>query len=52
MLEDGEELAVVSRPLGHAGLSTTADVHAHLTNRMQERAAARIDSILGTTASG
>ena len=31
MLEDGEELAVVSRTLGHADLSTTADVYAHLT---------------------
>ena len=26
MLEDGEELAVISRSLGHANLSTTADV--------------------------
>jgi integrase len=52
MIEDGEELAVVSRSLGHADLSTTADVYAHLTNRMQERAAARMDSILGATASG
>ena len=29
MLEDGEELAVVSRSLGHSQLSTTADVYAH-----------------------
>ena len=49
MLEDGEELAVVSRALGHADLSTTADVYAHLTNRMQDRAAARTDAILGGT---
>jgi integrase len=48
MLEDGEELVVVSRSLGHSDLSTTADVYAHLTNRMQERAAARMDSILGS----
>jgi site-specific recombinase XerD len=43
MLEDGEELAVVSRTLGHADLSTTADVYAHLTPAMLERSAARID---------
>ena len=47
MLEDGEELAVISRSLGHANLSTTADVYAHLTPAMLERSAARIDGILG-----
>jgi integrase len=46
LLEDGEELAVVSRILGHADLSTTADVYAHLTPSMLERSAARMDSIL------
>lgn len=46
MLEDGEELAVVSRALGHADLSTTADVYAHLTPAMRARAAARMDRIL------
>ena len=47
MLEDGEELAVISRSLGHANLSTTADVYAHLTPAMLERSAARMDAILG-----
>ncbi|MGH2463107.1 MAG: hypothetical protein ACRDFZ_05725 [Candidatus Limnocylindria bacterium] len=42
----GEELAVVSRTLGHADLSTTADVYAHLTPTMLERSAARMESIL------
>lgn len=46
MLEDGEELAVVSRTLGHADLSTTADIYAHLTPAMLERSAARMDAIL------
>jgi integrase len=46
VLEDGEELAVVSRALGHADLSTTADVYAHLTSKMLERAADRMDRIL------
>ena len=47
MLEDGEGLAVISRLLGHANLSTTADVYAHLTPAMLERSAARMDGILG-----
>lgn len=47
MLEDGEELAVISRSLGHANISTTADVYAHLTPAMLERSAARMDAILG-----
>ena len=47
MLEDGEELVVISRSLGHATTSTTADVYAHLTPAMLERSAARMDSILG-----
>ena len=50
MIEDGEELAVVSRSLGHADLSTTADVYAHLTPAMQRRAAERMDRILGAAA--
>ena len=48
MLEDGEELAIISRTLGHADLSTTADVYAHLTPAMLERSASRMDSILRT----
>jgi site-specific recombinase XerD len=46
MLEDGEELAVISRMLGHSDISTTANVYAHLTPAMQERSAARMDTIL------
>jgi integrase len=46
MREDGEELAVLSRSLGHANLSTTADVYSHLTPTMLERSAARMDAIL------
>ena len=46
MIEQGEDLTVVSRMLGHANLSTTADVHAHLTRRMLDRAAERMDAVL------
>jgi integrase len=47
MIESGEDLGVVSRILGHADLATTADVYAHLTPAMLERAADRMDGILG-----
>jgi integrase len=40
-------LGVVSRNLGHAGLSTTADVYVHRTPAMLEGAAARMDELLG-----
>jgi integrase len=46
MIESGEDLGVVSRILGHADLATTADVYAHLTPAMLDRAAERMDAIL------
>jgi site-specific recombinase XerD len=46
MIESGEDLGVVSRILVHADLSTTADVYAHLTPAMLDRAAQRMDTIL------
>jgi integrase len=46
-LEQGEELAVVSRVLGHASLAATADTYGHLTSAMLDRAAERTDTILG-----
>ena len=46
LLEQGEELGVVSRILGHADFSTTADVYAHLTRTMLGRAAGRMDAAL------
>jgi integrase len=52
LLEAGEDLAVISRSLGHANFSTTADVYAHLTPAMLERSAARMDAILGRRATG
>lgn len=52
LLEDGEELAVISRILGHSNLSTTADVYAHLTPAMLQRSADRMDGILRKRAAG
>jgi integrase len=46
-LEQGEELAGLSRILGHASITTTANVYGQLTDSMLGRAAERTDSILG-----
>ena len=51
-LEQGEELAVVSRILGHASIATTEDVYGHLTDAMLGRAAELTDVILGRTVTG
>ena len=45
-LEDGEELAVISRMLGHANFATTANVYAHVTPTSFQRSADRMDGIL------
>jgi site-specific recombinase XerD len=47
LIEQGEELGVVSKIQGHSDLATTADVYAHLTMSMTQRAADRIDDVLG-----
>jgi integrase len=46
IIESGEDLGTVSRILGHADFSTTADVYAHLTPTMLDRAAERMEAIL------
>ena len=46
LLKHGEELAVVSKLLGHSSVTTTANVYMHLTRDMQRRAADRMDAIL------
>jgi integrase len=52
LLESGEDVGVVSRILGHSTVSLTLDIYGHLTDRMTERAAARMDAILEGTATG
>jgi integrase len=46
LLEQGEELGVISKILGHTNVATTADVYAHLTPAMTERVAERLDAVL------
>ena len=51
LIEGGVELAVVSRALGHADLSTTADVYGAWTRDMAGRVASRMDDVLRRRAS-
>lgn len=52
MIEGGEDLGTISRILGHADFSTTANVYAHLTPAMLDHAAERMDGILGRQTGG
>ena len=45
-LEAGADLFEVSRALGHASITTTANVYGHFTKAMAERAADRMTTIL------
>lgn len=46
LLESGENLAVISRTLGHANITTTANTYANLTPATLDRTAARMDDVL------
>jgi integrase len=47
LLTGGEELAVISKVLGHADYGTTLKVYAHLDPKRARAAASRIDAALG-----
>jgi integrase len=49
LLTAGEELAVISKVLGHADYGTTLKVYAHLDPKRAKAAAGRIDAALGRT---
>lgn len=46
LLDTGEEIAVISKMLGHADYSTTVEVYSHLSRERSRVAAARIDGLL------
>ncbi len=46
LLEAGEEVAVISKMLGHADYSTTVNIYSHLSTERSRIAAARIDGLL------
>ena len=45
-LDADEEIAVISKMLGHADFSTTVDVHSHLSTERSRVAAASVDGLL------
>lgn len=47
MLNEGEDIRVVSKRLGHSTVMTTLDVYSHLLPTAQEAAAANLDKSLG-----
>lgn len=49
LLTAGEELAVISKVLGHSDYSTTLKVYAHLDPKRARAAAGRVDTALGRT---
>ena len=49
LLTGGEELAVISKVLGHSDYGTTLKVYAHLVPKRARVAASRIDAALGRT---
>lgn len=46
-LRAGTDLKTVLSALGHSTISTTADIHAHLTSTMQLEAAERLNKVIG-----
>lgn len=44
--EAGEDMATISKLLGHSNISTTMDIYAHLSPKTQRRAAERMDRVL------
>jgi integrase len=46
MLEAGDDIAAISKSLGHSTIATTVDTYAHLSRRMSEQSAERMDRIL------
>lgn len=46
LVERGEELAVISKVIGHSTASTTLDTYGHLTTGMSRRVADRMDMVI------
>ncbi len=49
LIEEGQELVVISRMLGHSSISVTADIYAHITTRTMKEAVDPLDAKLNQT---
>jgi integrase len=52
MLSAGIHPKIAQERLGHSTISTTLDLYSHVTDTMQQDAATRLDSILGSAIRG
>lgn len=51
LLEAGIDMKSLSEMLGHAQMSTTANIYAHVSERMRERSLAALNQAVAETAS-
>ncbi len=49
LIEEGQELVVISRMLGHSSISVTADIYSHITTRTMKEAVDPLDAKLNQT---
>jgi len=45
-LQNGDDLKTVADALGHSNISTTANIYAHVTERMRKESAARMENLI------
>lgn len=52
LLDAGEDMKIVSDMLGHADIRTTLNIYTHVTRKMQQRAAGKLDALLDHSGDG
>ena len=52
LLDAGEDMKIVSDMLGHADIRTTLNIYTHVTRKMQQRAAGKLDALLDNSGDG
>lgn len=45
-LQNGDDLKTVSEALGHSNIATTANIYAHVTDKMRQDSASRMESLI------
>lgn len=52
LLDAGEDMKIVPDMLGHADIRTALNIYPHATRKMQQRAAGKLDALLGDSGHG